>query len=187
MSISDLKIDEFGTRLLWLIKSNDLTQSSFANKLSASPSFVSDLIRGIKKPGTEILIRIKKNFDVSIDWLLFGEDDHLSKNGINIELFKTISLRVDLVKAALSGNSQAKDTLKNICPSIASQLNQSLNLNYLFDSAQIDKDIDIINKLYLIFLNDPINESLYKKIIESAVSNIIENPVDPLLKMKQRN
>jgi transcriptional regulator with XRE-family HTH domain len=187
MSISDFKTDEFGTRLLWLIKSNDLTQSAFANKLSASPSFVSDLIRGIKNPGTEILIRIKKNFNVSIDWLLFGDEDNFSSNKMNIELFKTIALRVDLVKAALSGNDQAKDTLNNMCPSVAPYLNKNLGLNYLLDGAQIDKDINIISKLYIMYTNEPINESLYTKIIESAVLNIIENPVDPLLNLKNVN
>jgi transcriptional regulator with XRE-family HTH domain len=185
--MTDLKIDDFGERLLWLIKSNQLNQSSFANQLSVAPNFVSDLVRGIRKPGTEILIRIKKNFNVSIDWLLFGDEDNFSKNEINIELFKTIALRVDLVKAALSGNDQAKDTLNNMCPSVAPYLNKNLGLNYLLDGAQIDKDINIITKLYIMYTNEPINESLYTKIIESAVLNIIENPVDPLLNLKNVN
>lgn len=185
--MSDFKIDQFGERLLWLIKSNNLTQTDFAHKLSASPSFVSDLIRGVKKPGTEILIRIKNNFKVSVDWLLFGEEAHKEEEIINIELFKAIALRVDIVKAALSGNSQAISTLNAMCPSIKDKLITELSLSYTLDSNQITKDVDVINKLYITFLNSQINDDLYKKIIESAVDNILENPIDPLLKMNQSN
>ncbi len=181
--MTDFKIEGFGERLLLLIQSNNLNQSSFANRLSASPSFISDLIRGIRKPGTDILIRIKKNFKVNIDWLLFGDSDFKNENEMNIELFKAIALRVDLVKAALSGNVQAKHTVEEICPSVSSQLNKNLQLNYLLDSLQINKDIDVINKIYVTFLDEVIDDSLYKKIIESAVCSIIESPIDPLLNM----
>jgi transcriptional regulator with XRE-family HTH domain len=185
--MSDLKIDKFGERLLLLIKSNNLNQSDFANRLSASPSFVSDLIRGVRKPGTEILIRIKNNFNVSIDWLLFGEDVMQEERLLNVELLKAIALRVDIVKAALSGNSQAISTLNAMCPSIKDKLITELSLSYTLDSNQITKDVDVINKLYVTFLNSQINDDLYKKIIESAVDNILENPIDPLLKMNQSN
>jgi transcriptional regulator with XRE-family HTH domain len=185
--MTDLKISDFGERLLWLIKSNQLNQSSFANKLSVAPNFVSDLVRGIRKPGTEILIRIKNNFNVSIDWLLFGEENHKEEKIINIDLFKAIALRVDIVKAALSGNSQAISTLNAMCPSIKDKLITELSLSYTLDANQIAKDIDVINKLYVTFLNTQINDDLYKKIIESAVDNILENPIDPLLKMNQSN
>jgi transcriptional regulator with XRE-family HTH domain len=187
MSMSDFKIDEFGTRLLLLIKFNNLNQGDFANRLSASPSFVSDLIRGVKKPGTDILIRIKKNFNVSIDWLLFGEGDFKEEYKINTDLFKTIALRVDLVKAALSGNIEAKSALTVMCPSVTTQLDNNLSLSYLYDGEQVNKDIDIILKLYVLFLDTPINENLYEKIIESAVLDIINNPVDPLLGIMKKN
>jgi len=185
--MSDLQIDEFGKRLLLLIKSNNLNQSDFANKLSASPSFVSDLIRGVRKPGAEILIRIRNNFNVSIDWLLFGEDAYQEEKKLNVELFKAIALRVDIVKAALSGNSQAISTLNTMCPTIPLQSNKNINLSYLFDGNQISKDIDVINQLYMAFRDIPIDDDLYQKIVSSAIECILENPVDPLLNMNKKN
>jgi len=179
--MSDFKIDEFGDRLLWFIKSNNLSQNEFSHQLSASPSFVSDLIRGVKKPGTEFLTRIKNHFDVSIDWLLYGEADDQEKKEINIEIFKVVALRVYLVKAALSGDSNAKNKITTMCPTIKTELSCVIKLNEAFDSNQIIKDIDLIIKLYNQYLSEPINNDLYEKIICSAVTGYINSPVDPLL------
>lgn len=183
MSMLDSRTEQFGERLMLLIKANNLTQSAFANNLCVSPSFINSLIKGIKKPGTEILTKIKNNFDVSIDWLLFGDDVSQDTIALDVELFKAIALRIDIIKAALSGNIEALSALESMHPDIKKSLPTDLNLSYLFNGPQICKDADVINTLYNQYLGAAINEKLYQEIITSAVVEIVAKPVDPLLNM----
>lgn len=51
----------------------DLTQDEFAKKLGVSQSQLSKYERGVVAPPADVLIRIKEQFRVSIDWLLTGD------------------------------------------------------------------------------------------------------------------
>jgi len=51
----------------------DLTQNEFATKLGISQSQLSKYERGVVAPPADVLIRIKEQFRVSIDWLLTGD------------------------------------------------------------------------------------------------------------------
>ena len=123
MSTFDFETELFGERLLQLIKANNLTQATFAEVLCVSPSFINNLIKGKKKPGTEFLKRIKRNFEVNIDWLLFGPEEPENDECFNIELLKAIALRIDIVKAAVSGNAEAVSILEAMHPNIKPLLN----------------------------------------------------------------
>ena len=175
-------IDDFGVRLLSLIKQNNLTQSAFANRLCASPSFISDLIRGVKKPGTEILIRIKNNFVVNIDWLLFGGKDLSEKGVINAELLKAIALRVVLIRAVLADDKKAINIFSRTHKNNIDELLKMKNMGYQFDSAKIANDIDIVLDLYNQYASSSLDDSLYEQIAQSAISSIVNTQIDPLLK-----
>jgi len=51
----------------------DLTQDEFAKKLGISQSQLSKYERGVVAPPADVLIRIKEECRVSIDWLLTGD------------------------------------------------------------------------------------------------------------------
>lgn len=51
-----------------------LNQSDFAHRLKVSPSFISEIEAGKKLPGAEILVSLKRHFNISLDWL-FGEEE----------------------------------------------------------------------------------------------------------------
>jgi len=53
----------------------DVTQAEFANKLGISQSQLSKYERGIVAPPADVLVRIKEQFRVSIDWLLTGDPE----------------------------------------------------------------------------------------------------------------
>ena len=52
----------------------DVTQGDFARKLGISQSQLSKYERGLIGPASDVLIRLKERFGVSIDWLLTGKD-----------------------------------------------------------------------------------------------------------------
>lgn len=64
-----------GDRLKRLRKDERLTQQEFARLLSVSSSYISEVEAGNKQAGLDLLLSLKKNLKVNIDWLLTGEQD----------------------------------------------------------------------------------------------------------------
>ena len=62
-----------GDRLKQIRKEKGLTQQALAAVLGTSASYVSDIEKGKKMPGSEFLITLKRNLGLNIDWLLAGE------------------------------------------------------------------------------------------------------------------
>lgn len=75
--ISDDKIkdrtENFGKRLFKIQEKNDLTDRQMAKLLGIYEDEYVDLAYGNKEPNMRILNNIKSNFQVSIDYLLYGE------------------------------------------------------------------------------------------------------------------
>jgi transcriptional regulator with XRE-family HTH domain len=72
VSSSPLKM--LGRRIRQL-RGFDVTQGEFAKRLAISQSQLSKYERGLVAPPADVLIRIKEQFGVSIDWLLTGHSD----------------------------------------------------------------------------------------------------------------
>jgi transcriptional regulator with XRE-family HTH domain len=51
----------------------DLTQEEFAQRIGISQNYLSTMERGNVQIGSEILLRISREFGKSIEWLLTGE------------------------------------------------------------------------------------------------------------------
>jgi transcriptional regulator with XRE-family HTH domain len=71
-TVSDMR--SLGRRIRQL-RGFDVTQEEFARKLGISQSQLSKYERGKVAPPADVLIRIKEQFRVSIDWLLTGEPE----------------------------------------------------------------------------------------------------------------
>jgi len=71
-AVSDMK--SLGRRIREL-RGFNVTQGEFAKKLDVSQSQLSKYERGVVAPPADVLIRIKEQFRVSIDWLLTGDID----------------------------------------------------------------------------------------------------------------
>jgi transcriptional regulator with XRE-family HTH domain len=54
------------------VRGFDLTQEAFAEQLAISQSQLSKYERGLILPPAEVLLRLKQEFKVSVDWLLTG-------------------------------------------------------------------------------------------------------------------
>lgn len=67
------KLSGFGLRLNEVQKATNLSDRDFAKLLGLFADELSDLKSLEKEPNVKILNIIKKNFKISIDWLLYGE------------------------------------------------------------------------------------------------------------------
>jgi len=64
--------DAVGRRIREL-RGFDLTQKEFACRIGVSQGYLSDIERGEKEIGAEVLLRIRRETGRSIEWLLTGE------------------------------------------------------------------------------------------------------------------
>ncbi|MDH6164788.1 transcriptional regulator with XRE-family HTH domain [Leclercia adecarboxylata] len=97
------------SRISLVVSRSGLNQSEFARKLGISPGFMSDVLRGQKKPGAEFFYAMSDVFSVSADWLLTGKGTVNGASGIDMTFMKTIELHIALAKSAVfENNSTAK-------------------------------------------------------------------------------
>lgn len=52
----------------------DMTQGEFARRIGISQNYLSTMERGKVQIGSEILLRMSREFGKSMEWLLTGED-----------------------------------------------------------------------------------------------------------------
>lgn len=93
-----------GERIKGLRKSKSLTLKALAALLSTSPGFISEVENGLKMPGSEFLLSLKRNFDVDLNWLLTGEGEAPKEKNPVIN-------RIDLMLEKMPEEAQ-RDVLK---------------------------------------------------------------------------
>jgi len=115
-----------------------------------SPSFISDVIRGVKRPGPELLLALRNSLGVSIDWLLTGQGSMTGGTGIRYELFQAIRIHVAVAKAAvLGGDATAKALLSLIQEGNLGVGEGTESFRRLLDDiVPVDGDLDLIVQLY---------------------------------------
>lgn len=160
--------ENLGTRLARFIQSQNLNQGQFAERLQCSPAFISEVIRGIKKPGAEFLERIHAAFHVSLDWLICGKGEPIPE--LILEDFMAIASRVELVLEAAKGNQAAINTVKSFLDKqdylVDSQDHELLKL-------RVNRRMDEIS--YMVSLTQSrrpgeSNQEFYQRALSEAVS-----------------
>ncbi len=64
-----------GSRIKLIRTQKKLTQKAFAEALSTSAGYISEIESGKKMPGGELLTSLKRIFNIDLNWLLNGEED----------------------------------------------------------------------------------------------------------------
>lgn len=78
--MSDYSINaiDIGKRIRELRKKRGKTQSYFADLLYISPSYLALIESGKRTPTLEVLVQISKICDVTLDYLVYGNDNTLN-------------------------------------------------------------------------------------------------------------
>jgi transcriptional regulator with XRE-family HTH domain len=176
-------LDGLGARLSLAILHLAINQSEFARRLGSSPGFVSDVLRGIKKPGAEFLAGVKQTFGISIDWLLAGEGTMYGGSPINLDLFRTIRLQVALARAAvIYDNPTAKALLSHIRDdSLKEAVADSALQTFLDQLCAHGDDFELATELYNghLWTTDPINQ--HRNLLATAIVHFeARKPLDKL-------
>ena len=81
-------------RLRAVLAHMGLSQTDLARKMGRSTGYVSEVARGLKRPGTDLLLALKREFEVSIDWLLTGAGAMFGGVGIRHDLLRAILIQI---------------------------------------------------------------------------------------------
>lgn len=150
MTSFDMGLDGFAARLTQAVAHTGLNQSEFARQLGVSAGFVSDVVRGQKKPGAAVLYAVRTVFGISVDWLLTGEGVITGGAGIDIELLRTIRLQIAVARSAVvDGNETAKTVLDLIQNGRLQELGTAPTIQAFLDQVvPTDLDADLAMELY---------------------------------------
>jgi transcriptional regulator with XRE-family HTH domain len=75
MSTKILDYAKIGIRVRELRLQHDLTQLTFAKKIGVTRVEITKIETGKQKIYLKTLVRISQEFDVSLDWLVFGAEE----------------------------------------------------------------------------------------------------------------
>lgn len=143
-------LDGFAARLAQAIAHTGVNQSEFARGLGVSAGFVSDVVRGQKKPGAEFLYAVRTTYGISIDWLLTGEGTIKGGSGIDLDLLRTVRLQIAVARSAvIDANPTAKALLLLIRDGRLQEAAEEPDIRAFLDQiAPVDSDAELALELY---------------------------------------
>ena len=103
-------LENFPEKLKKLRLSNNLTQSQLAEILETTKQAISAYESGKIAPSLNSLIKLSENFNISLDYLVFGNESQsklINLNSSNIE-FELLSIRnkIDSILPLISKNNE---------------------------------------------------------------------------------
>ncbi len=176
-------LDGLAARLAQAIANSGLSQTDFARQLGVSPGFVSDVVRGNKKPGAEFLHAVRTSFGISIDWLLTGEGTISGGGTIDLGLLRTIRLQIAVARSAVvDANTTAKALLLLIRDGrLREAANEPAIGRFLEEIAAPDADSELALELYngQLWTQDPVAQQ--RNLLAAAVAHFeARKPIDKL-------
>jgi transcriptional regulator with XRE-family HTH domain len=171
------------TRMAQVIAHAGISQAELARRVGVSPGFASDVLRGVKRPGVEMLLGLHKAFGVSIDWLLTGEGTMIGGAGIRHDLFRAIRLQIAVARAAvLQGDATARALMLLIREGqLAAAADDPAFGELLERVAPDDADLDLAVELYNghQWTSDPLSQR--RNLLAAAAAHFeARKPVDRL-------
>ena len=171
------------TRLAQVLSYAGVSQREMAIRVDHSPGFLSDLMRGVKRPGAEILLALHKHFGVSIDWLLSGQGTMTGSTGIRPDLFRAVRMQIALARAAVVGGRRTAieilQTIRN--GDLAAVSERPLFADFLAHLVLEEQDVDLAVQLYnsTQWASDPISQK--RNLLEGAIAHFeARKPIDIL-------
>ena len=176
-------LDGLGARLSQAILHLAISQSEFARRLGASPAFISDIVRGLKKPGAEFLANIKQIFGISIDWLLLGDGAMFGGARVDLDLLRSIRLYVSVARAAVvEDNPTAKALLLLIRDDrLREATTDHVLAEFLDQLCARSEDFDLVIELYSghLWASDPVMQR--QNLLAAAVAHFeTRKPIDKM-------
>lgn len=143
-------LQAIAARLRQVLSHAGMSQKDLAGRLGMTASYLSELVRGNKRPGTDFFLGIRRQVGVSIDWLLTGEGAMFSGSGIRQEMFHAIHLQIAITRAAMiEKDPVAQELLKLLGDDRLDAADNESRFRKLLDRiVPADPDLDLVVELY---------------------------------------
>lgn len=176
-------LEALPSRLAQVVAYAGVSQAELARRIGASAGFVSDVLRGVKRPGIEMLTGLREAFGVSVDWLLSGEGTMIGGAGIRHDLFRAIRLQIAVARATvMDQDPTARALLLLIREGQLTAAADDPAFKELLDRvAPDDGDLDLAVELYNghQWATDPVSQR--RNLLAAAVAHFeARKPVDRL-------
>ncbi|MFL0806510.1 MAG: helix-turn-helix transcriptional regulator [Oceanobacter sp.] len=148
----------FQERFAELLSALGISQNELARQLGSTSAFMSNLARGKSKPSLDLLEKIGRQYNVSMDWLILGKGEMREAPEIDGEFLQTIALRMELARLIAIGDAEANE----------------LSNELLGKNLRIEPSIQSKNRYQLLHkLSSKVNEcqfscELYRKYLPSS-------------------
>jgi len=174
-------LDTFGQRLSELISDRGMKQGDFAKQINASPAFLSNIIKGVKKPGLDFLFRLVNHYGVSLDWLVLNKGRMNGGAEINSSLLSAIAIRIELAKLASQNDLEAKKLINQLSGEIDTEQTVSIEKKYLLEYIhQVDDHSKLLASLYNEQIEEQVQNTRLNDILESAINYFQKENKDTL-------
>ncbi len=176
-------LDGLAARLSLVIAQTGLSQAEFARRIGVSAGFISDVTRGLKKPGAECLHSVRSMFGISIDWLLSGDGTMRGGSGIDLNLLRTIRLQIAVARAAvIDADPTAKALLLLIRDGRLDEAIADPDLQaFLGRIAPPDPDADLAAELYNGHLWTEDSSAQLRNLLAAAIAHFeARKPLDKM-------
>ena len=114
---------EIGRRIAKIRGKHNLTQKQFAAELNTSQGYISDIEKGEKKVGAELLFNIVNTYSEDLNYILTGES-----TGKNIIKEPSIEYKVQRLEKEKKVLEEENERLKNSMLEIAANLTSSAKI-----------------------------------------------------------
>ncbi len=175
--------DGLANRLQLIIAQSGLNQAEFARRLGVSAGFVSEAVRGNKKPGADFLRVVRTAFGASIDWLLTGEGTMHGRSGIDLDLLRAIRLQIAVARTAvIDANPTATALLLLIREGKLQEAASDPTLGAFLDRiAPEDSDFDLATELYNGHLWTDDSDAQRRNLLAAAIAHFeARKPIDKI-------
>lgn len=179
----DVELEALHVRLGQVLAYAGINQAELARRVGMSPGFLSDVLRGVKRPGAELLLALRKTLGVSIDWLLTGEGTMIGGAGIRHDLFRAIRLQVAVARAAVMESDPTARALMLLIREgqLAAAAEDPAFKTLLDRLAPEDADLDLAIELYNghQWATDPVSQR--RNLLAAATAHFeTRKPIDRL-------
>lgn len=97
-----------GERLKKIRKEKSLSQKELAKLIGTSQGYICDIEQGIKMPGSDFLISLKRVLEIDLNWLLIGEVPAPERKTVDHQIQEVVSImerlddkaKADIVRVA---------------------------------------------------------------------------------------
>ncbi|MCR6478492.1 helix-turn-helix transcriptional regulator [Variovorax sp. ZS18.2.2] len=164
---------EMARRVRILLAEMDMNQGELARRLGLSPGYVSEIARGVKRPGADFFMGVHRELNVSVDWLISGIGAMFFDEGNRADLLHAIWVVVATARSAIiERDTLAAEILQVMGDGRFEQVAQEPRFAAFIESLQLEhRDLGLTAALYNGHLTGADTQRRRRQLVSAAATH----------------